>query len=46
MGVFGAIWGVIRRRVDKWAIRIENANLGEFDGLKSATKSRVENGAG
>lgn len=28
-----AIWGIIRRKGDSWVIRIENANLGEFEGL-------------
>lgn len=41
-----AIWGIIRREVDGWAIRNENANLGEFEGQKSGTKNKVENGAG
>ena len=31
--VLVAIWGGIKRNVDRWAIRIENANLGEFDDL-------------
>lgn len=26
-----AIWGGIKRKGDSWAIRIENANWGEFD---------------
>ena len=33
MGASGAIWGVIKRTGDGWAIRNKNANLGEFDGL-------------
>ena len=41
-----AIWGVVRRKRDSWAIKSENANLGKFDELKSVTENRVENGAG
>lgn len=26
-----AIWGIERRKRDSWAIRSENANLGEFE---------------
>lgn len=41
-----AICGVVMKKVESWAIRIENANLGEFERLKSATENKVENGAG
>lgn len=44
--VLVAIWGVARRKAESLAIRIENANLGEFERQKSGTKNRVENGAG
>ena len=29
-----AIWGVVRRKRDVWAIRSENANWEEFEGQK------------
>ena len=32
MGASGAIWGVIKKTGDGWAIRNKNANLGEFEG--------------
>ena len=33
MGASVAILGVVRRMVDKWAIRIQSVNLSKFDGL-------------
>lgn len=46
VGVLGAILSIVRRKMDSLSISRKSANLGEFEGLKSDTENRVENGAG
>jgi len=31
VGVLGAIWDVVRRKRDSWAMRDKNANLSEIE---------------